>query len=297
MLATDTELAGLEERVIGALEGSDEGLPVLGHGEITLVLGCPAEHPRIVAKRLPPFTEPARAEAYGSLVCEYVDALQDRGIQCVDTEFQLTATPGGWAAYVLQPLVAPGQIGPEAVRRRQSRDDGGVAVRELLDRIVVAILEATDARVGVDGQLSNWADTDNGLRYFDVTTPLLADPAGSTRLDLGLLTSTMPGALRPLVRHFAAPSIISQYHSGRGVLVDLAANLYKERLEKWVGAVLLSANAHLDEPITPAEVAAHYRRDARIWEVMLRLRMADRWLHRNVLRRTYGTLLPPTIDR
>ncbi|MGI9577260.1 MAG: DUF6206 family protein, partial [Microthrixaceae bacterium] len=278
MLATGAELASLEERVRRALDGSNEDLPVLGHGEITLVLGCPAEDPRIVAKRLPPFVEFDRAESYGALVHEYVAALAQRGIDCVQSEFRVTRTDGGWAAYVLQPRLAPDQIGPAVLRRRQRDDTTGGAVRELLDQIVAAIVAATDQRVGVDGQLSNWADTDEGLRYFDVTTPLLTAADGHSRLDLEALTSPLPVPLRPAVRRFAAPSIIANYHSPRSVLVDLAANLHKERLAQWVGAVLVASNAHLEQPITFAEANDHYRRDARTWEMMLRLRMADRWV-------------------
>jgi hypothetical protein len=312
MLASPAELVDLERRVGHALDGRDPQLPVLGHGEITLVLGCPAEQPRCVAKRLPPFEDRARAESYGALVSEYVEALGRRGIECVDTEYHVVeasrsgsstvsresgADSTGWASYVVQPLLPPSEVGPEALRRRDAADGSGESVRDLLAGVVDSILGATDEHVGLDGQLSNWADTPDGLRYFDVTTPLLNDSAGETRLDLKLLTSTLPAPLAPVVRRFAAPSILAHYHSPRAVLVDLAANLHKERLGQWVGAVLVAANRHLGVPITPSEVAAYYRRDARTWELMLRMRMADRWIHRRLLHRRYGTLLPPNTER
>ncbi|MCP4435145.1 MAG: hypothetical protein GY812_06545 [Actinomycetia bacterium] len=84
----------------------------------------------------------------------------------------------------------------------------------------------------------------------------------------------------------------TQYHSARGVVMDLAANLYKERLQRWVGAVLVAGDERLGESLHPAEVRKHYRSDARTWELLLRMRLADRWFHRRVLRRRYGSLLP-----
>ncbi len=55
-----------------------------------------------------------------------------------------------------------------------------------------------DDRVGLDAQLSNWAVDADGLWYFDITTPLLADASGRTRMDLRVLTATLPAALRPV---------------------------------------------------------------------------------------------------
>ena len=46
-----------------------------------------------------------------------------------------------------------------------------------------------------------------------------------------------------------------------------------------------------------AEVQRWYRPDARMWELMLRLRRADRWWQQQVRRRTYPFLLPDATDR
>jgi hypothetical protein len=63
----------------------------------------------------------------------------------------------------------------------------------------------------------------------------------------------------------------------RTVLLDLAANLHKERLTDWVPAVLQAANRERSTPISTDKADRHYRANARLWEVMLRLRQADRW--------------------
>jgi hypothetical protein len=290
----DADLAELEASVQRALRSGDEsGLTVLGYGELSLVLGWPTDRPRVAAKRLPAFEERDRAEAYGQVISDYLDALRLRGIHPVDTGFAVAPTDGGgWSAYVVQPILDAAWLAPNALA--VADDEAG---RALIASIVTAIVGAVDEEVGIDGQLSNWADTPDGLRYFDVTTPFLRDDAGVSRLDLDLLTSPLPAALRPAVRRFVAPGVTTRYHRARDVLEDLAANLLKERLRRWVDPTVEEANLHLDEPIDRQGIERYYRSDARLWEVMLRLRRADRWWQRSIRRRPYGALLPGRIER
>ena len=107
-----------------------------------------------------------------------------------------------------------------------------------------------------------------------------------------MLIASYPWVLRPPLRRFAAPPIAAAYCDPRTVLLDLAANLHKERLTEWIPAVLEAANRELSVPLTAGEVDSYYRSNARLWEVMLRLRRADRWWQRRVRRRTYPFLLP-----
>ena len=54
----------------------------------------------------------------------------------------------------------------------------------------------------------------------------------------------------------------------------------------------------LREDLRPVEEArAYYRSDARMWEVLLRLRRADRWWQAQVRHRPYPFLLPGRIER
>ncbi len=67
-----------------------------------------------------------------------------------------------------------------------------------------------------------------------MTTPLLSDDAGRTRLDSELLLAAYPWVSRPALRRFVVPTVIARYHDRRSVLRDVAANLIKERLEPWI---------------------------------------------------------------
>jgi hypothetical protein len=294
-LVEPEELGALEAEVGGALRaGSDTGLTILGYGEITLVLGWPRGNPTVAAKRLPPFPDRESAASYGELIEEYLGALADHGVRPLRSEFHLApASLGtGWAGYVVQPILPASQLAP-IVLRTASAEEG----RRLLADVVDAIVQAVDPRVGLDGQLSNWATAPEGLRYLDVTTPLLNDAHGGARVDLRVLTSPLPAATRPLVRRFVAPGITARYHRCRDVLLDLAGNLIKERLERWVPTVLELANPHLDQPLDEREVQHYYRGDALTWELLLRMRRTDRWWQRRVRRRPYGALLPGDVQR
>lgn len=292
-LVTPAELADLEARVEHALATGDVGaLRILGYGEITLVLGWPAGEPRVAAKRLPVFADAGRAAAYGSLVEEYVDRLAERGIRVLPTQWHTVSTGGGRVAgYVVQEVLPAGSLASRLLAEEP----------ELGAEVLTAVLDAVDGTVGpecgLDAQISNWAWVDGSLRYFDVTTPLLGDGAGRTRLDLGLLTSPLPAAVRPAVTRYVAPGIVSAYHDLRSVVVDLVGNLLKERLDGLVDTAVALGNERVTPAITRAEIDRWYTTDARMWEVLLRLRRADRWWQRRVRRRTYPFLLPGAIER
>ena len=99
------------------------------------------------------------------------------------------------------------------------------------------------------------------------------------------------------MRRFVAPGIVAAYHRPRDVAVDLAGNLLKERMGDLLPAVVGAVNERVEPPVDVAEVQRWYRSDARMWELMLRLRRADRWWQQRVRRRTYPFLLPDATDR
>ncbi len=291
-MVTDAELAILEQQVWSALEAVDtSALRVLGYGEITLVLGWPADAPRFACKRLPVFPDAERAAAYGATVTEYVAALDRRGVEVLTSEWRTVTARAGVAAYVIQPVLPVETLVPNLLR---ADPESGT---EVIDRIVTTIAETVDEDVGLDGQVANWAFVDGRLRYFDVTTPMLNDASGRTRLDLGLLVRPLPAPVRTIVRRAVAAGIVAHFHEPRYVLVDMIGNLVKERLDGCIDPAIALANRYARPPIDRAEVERFYRSDARTWEALLRLRRADRWWQRNVRRRTYPFLLPGPIAR
>lgn len=295
MMTTLVDLAPLEQAVEHALVTCDQrALHVLGYGEISCVLAWPDASGPWACKRLPVFDDPERLDTYRARFAEYVTALEQRGVTVQESRLEVVPATNGISVYIVQPSIAPAFMAP-AVLRGASERDGRSLLSALIDRIV----DVVSPTVGLDAQLSNWAQMDGELLYFDISTQLLRDGGGRDLLDTDLFIASLPAFLRPVVRHFLLGSILDQFFTPRGTALDLIANLYKEELGAWVPTAVDLANERLgtDEPLTVAEARRYYRRDARVWGMLQRMRRLDRVWQRRVRRRTYRFLLPGRINR
>lgn len=289
----DDELRALDSLVDEALKsGREKLLPTLGYGEISLVLGWPQEAPRYACKRMPAFPSQAAFESYARTLGDYVAALEAAGMDVVPTEMRgVDQAGGGVVGYVVQPILAADTLAPPILHAADPGDG-----HPLVEAIVAAAAGTVSPRIGLDAQLSNWTWDGGRLTYLDVSTPMLWDEAGVSRLDLEPLAQAYPAILRPLLRRFVAPRILDGYRDLRGVYLDLCGNLLKERLDLWLGAFLAAIAPRLTQPLTAEDVHRYYRSDARLWAVLLRLRRLDRaWRLRTG--RTYPFLLPGPIER
>lgn len=290
------ELSVLEARVQRALDSGDSsGLRVLGYGEISTVLAVTAERGQYACKRLPRFDSRERFEAYERSFTAYLDLLREKGVEVLES--RLLSTPvrgGGVIGYVVQPMLNPEHLATR-ILAASSELDG--SARPLIEGVASHIENVVSSRIGLDAQLSNWAVIDGRLLYLDVTTPLFRDERGQDQVDYELFLASLPWLLRGAVRRFVAPGIVANYHDRRRVLTDLVANLYKERLERWIPAFLARVNRSVEVEINATEVLAYYRNDARMWALLQRLRRMDRWWQLRVRRRPYPSLLPGEIRR
>ncbi len=289
MIAAAT-LEELERLVEAALDGDESGsLRILGYGEISTVLEVDGTGGRVAAKRLPPMTR-AQFHQYEIVLREYVEQLEAAGITAVASEVHAVGddpvTP-----YCVQPLQH--RLLVDALTTADTAQ-----VTAWMRNLTALVTAAADGRIGIDGQLSNWAVAEDGsLLYFDVTTPLLRDGSGTERCDLDLFIASLPWALRSLVKRFLLAEILSHYYSPRPVLLDAAGNLHKEKLSPLIEPLLAAANETLTEPIADREVNRYYRSDARMWGLLQVLRRLDRWWQHRIRRRRYPFLLPGKIER
>ena len=284
---TGTELEVLEREVLTALTVGDASrLTLLGEGEISLVLAG-GDDRSWACKRLPPFTDSEAAERYGATIERYLDALTERGIDVVDTTVRRVAGDAGRTLlYCVQPILPPEVLGVAVARR--DPELGG----RLLERIVDVVLASVDDRFGLDAQLSNWALVDDRAVYLDVTTPLLRDGTGTTELDTDVFLASLPWLLRPAVRRFVVPGIIDRYHDPRVVVLDLAANLLRERLDHLVPVVVEASGGRIVPTLDDAEILRDRRLDMVTWGALQAVRRVDRAWQRRVRRRPYPFLLP-----
>ena len=282
-------LAQLDSDVTAQLSGDDSvHLDVLGYGEISTVLRAEGLNGPVAAKRLPRMTR-GQLSTYSETLSRYLHDLQARGVQPVDSAvFSVGSDP--YTPYCVQPLQTLLLV-----------DELRTADTEMIDRrmqqLVEIIVGAVDGWLGLDGQVSNWAVDGDELLYIDVTTPLVRDAAGKDELDAELFIASLPWALQGSVKRFLLDEILSHYYDPRAVLLDVAGNLHKERLPEVIGPLLSAANREVAPPMTADEVLRYYRTDARMWDLLQRLRKADRWWQQTARHRSYPFLLPGAIDR
>lgn len=287
-------LAELETRVDRALTTGDEsGLEMLGYGEISCVLAWREANDVHAAKRLPLFDSATRFDAYRTAFTTYLGALAEAGVPVASSRLETTrAADGRISVWCLQPLLDRAAIAPRRLRQANADE-----TRKLFSDITDLVLATVTPRLGLDGQLSNWAIAGDDVLYFDVTTPMMRDEKGREALDTELFLASLPWALRGLVRRFLLRSILDKYYRPREVVLDLLANLIKEGIADRLTLGLEIVNQKLSPPIGEAEVRRYYREDARVWAFLQRLRRIDRGWQRGVRRRQYPFLLPGKVER
>jgi len=287
-------LAALERAVGQALEEADEGdLRVIGYGEISLVVAWREGGAEWACKRLPPFAHEEAFERYRRTVGAYLQALDRAGVRPVETEVQLLSQADkGLIGYCVQPILPAGSLLTNLLK-----DCGEAAAVALFERLLERLLGGISAALGIDAQISNWAEIDGALTYLDVSTPMMRDERGTEALDTGLFLASLPWALRPLVRWLFLGAILDKYYDPRSAVVDLIGNLYKERLAHLVPPFLAAAAGRFEPEIHEREVLAYYKGDARMWALLQLLRRADRWWQRTIRRRPYPFMLPERISR
>jgi len=287
--ALEVDLERLDAAIDEAIRvGAPRDLPVLGYGELTLVIGWPPQQPTVAVKRLPPFSDRDRLDAYAALLERYIETLRERGLLVAQTEIRSHPGPRGtMRAYLVQPRVPREQhLNVILASADEAR------AQELLELVVENVHRCADDVVGFDAQAANWWVEDGELGYLDVSTPMLRDRDGRELLDVALFLSVYPWATRPVLARIA-PGVMAQYHEPRIVLLDCASNLHKEGLDHCVPALLRAANRRLERPLTAADVRRYFRQDKLLWALMQRLRLADRGWQRHVRHRPYPLLLPP----
>jgi hypothetical protein len=282
------ELRALEDEVSAALAARDTSrLPLLGHGEISLVLGWPPGDPTVACKRLPPFRDAGAFERYAAVVRRYIDELRAGGVRVVETDLhQLVRPDGRVVGFHVQPVLPAHTLGAEVLRNGEPSHG-----HPILPAVIDTVARVTHPRLGVDAQLSNWAWLDGEAWQLDLTTPFLLDENRRPEFDLVPFLAGLPAPVRPLVRHEML-TMVRRWTSARGALLDMTANLLKEGLDPWVDPVVTEVNARVAPPISRDEAARVYHNDRRLWPVLLRLERVNGWWQRNVRRRPFDLLVP-----
>ncbi len=320
-LAIDRDLLKRFEEGLDTLHPERSAIPasILGYGEISTVFRLAhAGQDDIAYKRMPIFDTQEQVEHYLTIYRDYNDILKRAGLTIPDHDAVSIRTQNkGFVVYAAQQRLVPESIGNKVIHLVS---DAGTA------RLLLAVLEHLkkvwdfnaahrDTRIGIDGQISNWAlqqfDPANpqvgehpALYYIDTSTPMIRKN-GTEMLEADLFLKSAPSFLRWMVRWFFLQDVLDRYYDFRLVVIDLIANFHKEGRPDQIPGLIRIANefcAHEArdygiKPIEPKEVESYYKQDAFIWRLFLALRKFDRFLKTRVFRGRYAFILPGTIRR
>ena len=299
-------------------ENSKIPIHVLGYGEMSTVLTIDGGNSNLVYKRMPMFHNNVELEPFLDQYDEYLDHMIAAGIDVVPAAItSITPRSGNIVVYIIQEKLDGRTLANKAIHTLSAADVERV-FEAILERIgrVFAYNDAQEngIELGIDAQMSNWAianyDADRGLLpdpveliYVDTSSPLMR-ANGEHQLDPELFLRSAPSFLRPVIRLLFVDDVMNRYYVRRQIVVDVLANLYKEKREDVIPALIKRANLFLEqassddsfEPVTEKEVAGYYKEDARIWSIYLAARRMDRRLHQ-IRGKPYPYVLPGHIDR
>jgi hypothetical protein len=287
-------LVALDRQVEAALaSGSEHELEILGSGEQFAVLAWNTEQGRFACKRLPPFPDQSRFDAYRAVLQAYIEQLSAAGVAALDTRVLGLERPDGRVvAYCIQPAMAPEMFLHEQLARSAPAE-----AQRLLDRLAGSIAATVSVHVGLDPHVTNWLVRGDELVYIDLSTPLMRDDNGQERLETELFLGSLPWLLREPVKRFFLRDLLDRFYDRRRVFLELFSGLHQERLGHLVPAHLDRLESLVKPALTGPEIWRHHRMDVRLFAALQRLRRLDRFWQRQIRCRPYPYLLPRPTPR
>jgi hypothetical protein len=304
----DQDLLQRFERGLNPQRIEQSGIParLLGYGEISAIFGIQGED-RVAFKRMPLFSDRDAAEKYVALYGEYCRLLVAVGLNLPDTGTAVIHVPGRPVVmYIAQERLPADRFGHQLLRVLDDK-----SCFQLVEQVAVEIAKvwryndasAPDVELALDGQISNWVRRGDGqggeLVYVDTSTPFLR-LEGIEQLDPEPLLKSAPAFLRWVLNWLFVDDVMNRYYDHRQVLIDIAANFYKEQRPELIpGTVDIFNNLLLEgqAALTVKDVEKYYREDKMIWRLFLAFRRVDRFLTTALLRRRYEFILPGKIER
>jgi len=326
-LDADTRLYREFIRDFRRLYREKAGLGIIGYGEISTVMKVEKgryldenfelkkiDSSRWIWKKMPPFPSRDEVREFDRAYREYREILvNDVGIRVPAQMVSFFPREGFVAVYAGQERADPAMIGNVLVKKLGEHEAGTLFLLVLWELLKVYQFNAARGRVllGLDGQLSNWVllpaergkvSHNDSLLYIDTSSPLYR-VEGKEQLNTEIFIRNAPSFLRLLIRIFFLKEVVDRYYDMRSVIVDLIANLHKEKRTDLIDGFIVIANDFMkekgmsDRPITREEIDKYYSGDAFIWKFFQFSRRVDRFIIEKIFRRKYHYRLPEKIER
>jgi hypothetical protein len=291
---------------------------IIGYGEMStiFVINTPGQE-SLAYKRLPIFHTTDEMDKYERLFHEYGSLLGKIGLNIPPFDVvRVKPREGNMVMYNVQARLDGRSIGNRLIHSLP--DDGVMTLFRMimaeLDKVFTFNESGSGTKIGIDGQISNWAvdgysddfkiGPDTRLCYIDTSTPLMRYNE-IEQINPELFLRSAPSFLRWLIRWTFLDEVMTRYYSFRRVVMDLIANFYKEQRAELIPALISEANRFFAGvgkkynilPITDKEIRDYYREDKMIWIAYLTLRRLDRFIHLRLLGKPYVYILPGKIKR
>jgi Family of unknown function (DUF6206) len=310
------------ERGLDPLNPGKSKIPchVLGYGEISTVFEIQVDGLRDLAfKRMCIFRTPEELQTYVATYAEYNRRLEsDIGLRLPAHGYLAFRCEGGRPVfYIIQKKLAPGSIGNNALHYITPQETNTLfqAILMELNKAWMYNRSHPETRVGIDGQISNWAiegfdpykpclEEEILLSYIDTSTPICYQD-GVEQLNPELFLRSAPPYLVWILRLLFVKDVMTRYYDARKVIIDLIANFYKEQRPELIPELVVTANEFIlsqgallnIQPIEVKEVEDYYREDEVIWSLYLSMRRFDRFVRKKMLGMDYPYILPGKIKR
>ncbi len=304
-------------------------LSILGYGEISTVMQLAKgrrinrdfemeriESTRWVWKRLPPMTSIDDVKEYERAYREYREILVNEvGLLVPVQALRYFDSGGKFTVYAGQERINPDFVCHKLLKRLDPENAKALFARVLgeLRKLNAFNTGNRYIRIGLDGQLSNWVlmsaegslqsiGERDELLYIDTSTPLYRKN-GVEQINAEIFIRNTPSFLRGIIRAFFLHEVLDRYYDLRSVIIDLIANLHKEKMPELIDHFILMANEFLSRErvaaagISRNDVDKYYEGDAFIWKFFQFSRRVDKFIIENIFRKKYSYRLPEKIER
>jgi hypothetical protein len=286
----DVDFEAVERLVAHAIRsGNTSSVNLLGHGEVSIVIGWPTAKAEHAVKRIPPFRSEQLARQYVECCERAVSLLRAGEVSVWPTSFHvLRRDDGQFVVFHRQPVADAATTGDNVLRAAPPADQ-----HPLIDAIVDAAASVVRPRVGLDCQASNWIWDGQTAAQIDFSSPfLLNDTGDDLEFDTKTFLREFPVALRPYLRRELI-KIVRRFTTPEGAIGDMVAMLMKEGLDQWVEPVCQAALDRHGLAVNAARSREMLNEDLKLFPLTLKLKKAQRrWMH--TTGRRYESLLPAT---
>ena len=274
---------------------------LIGYGEISSIFSI-INYEDWVVKRMPVFSSYEQAEEYKNNFITYCNLLSSAGINIPPYEVDIIKhSEDLYCFYNLQQKFDSHTFVHNIIHTHPTEITGKIFRKILgeLKKIKQFNYEMNGKHeLAIDSQLSNWVYYNNELYFIDTSTPLYRQEDNET-MDPELFLKSAPAPFRFLIRKFFLADVMNRYYDFRMQIIDLIANLHKEKKKNLINIFVDIANESslINDTIDELEIHKYYQEDKRIWSIFLFARRIDRWMNLYIFRNEYHFILPGKISR